>query len=314
MKYILKKIIIFMVTLLIVSVLAFLAFQIIPGDPATSMLGTEATPEKIAALRQEMGLNQPITARYMQWLSAFVQGDMGTSYSYKLPVSDMVVDKIPITVALTVEAFLMILLLSIPLGIYAAKHKDSKMDKLLIVGNQIMMAVPPFFLGILLTFLFGLVLQWFTPGGYISYKESVLGFLGYLLLPAISIALPKCAMTGKLLRGSVIEESRKDYVRTAYIRGNSVNGVLYRHVLKNAIIPVVTFLAMVLADIVAGSIIIEQVFGIPGLGRLLISSIQNRDYPVVQAIIIWIALIVLLSNLTADILHKVLDARVELTA
>lgn len=223
----------------------------------------------------------------------------------------MVINKFPITLWLTVLSFLFIVILSIPIGIYTAKHQDTVIDRVITVINQITMAVPPFFMGIIFTYIFGLVLKWFTPGGYISYSDNFAGFLYYLICPALAIALPKCAMTVKLLRGSVIEESRRDYVRTAYSRGNTINGVLYGHVLRNAILPVITFLAVVIADIVAGSIIIEQVFSIPGIGRLLIASIQNRDYPVVQSIIVCIAFIVLISNFTADIMHKVLDARIK---
>lgn len=312
MKYVIKKTVIFIITLFIVSALAFLAFQIIPGDPATSILGTEATPQKIATLREEMGLNEPAAVRFISWVTAFAHGDMGTSYSYKMPVSEMIVDKIPITLFLTLLSFLIIIVISIPIGIYTSKHRDSRIDRIIMVCNQVTMAIPPFFMGIVLTYIFGLVLKWFVPGGYISYTDDFLGFLAYLICPAVAIALPKCAMTVKLLRGSVIEESGKDYVRTAYSRGNTINGVLYGHVLKNAILPVITFLAVVFADIVAGSIIIEQVFSIPGLGRLLIASIQNRDYPVVQSIIVCIAFVVLLSNFIADIIHKSLDTRIKM--
>lgn len=174
------------------------------------------------------------------------------------------------------------------------------------------MAIPPFFSGILITLLFGLILHWFTPGGYVSYTQSVWRFLGYLIFPALAIALPKAAMAVKLLRSSVLSEMKLDYVRTAYSRGNRTKSVLYRHVLKNALIPVVTFLGMALADMVAGSIIIEQVFNIPGLGRILLTSISNRDYPVVQAIIVCIAFLVIFVNFAVDLIYKLVDPRITL--
>ncbi len=310
MRYVVKKIGILLLTLLLVSFLAFLAFQIIPGDPAVKMLGTQATPEKLTALREQMGLDRPMLFRYAVWLKDFMIGDMGTSYSYNMTVGSMLSGKLPITLTLTFLAFVMIVVIAIPFGIYTAKHKDRKLSKVLNAVNQITMSIPPFFIGILFTYFFGLVLRWFIPGGYISYEMSVIRFIGYLIFPAIAIALPKAAMTTKLLKDIILEQTKLDYVRTAYSRGNRTNGVLYHHVLKNAMIPVVTFLGMTLADIVAGSIIIEQVFSIPGLGRLLITSISNRDYPVVQAIIVCIAFIVIMINFIVDIVYRILDPRV----
>lgn len=310
MRYIGKKLITMLVTVLIVTLLVFFAFRVIPGDPAVNMLGIKATPEKVERLREQMGLNRPLIIRYLEWLKDFFFGDMGKSYSYGSPVSDMLKSKIPITVALTLISFLFVIAIAIPLGIYAAKHEDKWYSKVLDVLNQIMMSVPPFFIGMLLTYLFGIVLRWFTPGGYISYRDSFAGFISYLILPSLAIALPKAAMTNKLLKSSLLKESRLDYVRTAYSRGNSTSEVLYKHVLKNAMIPVITFLGMTLADIVAGSLIVEQVFSIPGIGRLLITSISNRDYPVVQAIITIIACIVILNNFIVDILYKMIDPRI----
>lgn len=310
MKYAGKKIISMLATLLIVSFLVFLAFAVIPGDPAVSKLGTQATPELLEALREEMGLNRPFLVRYGTWLMDVCRGDFGTSYSYGTSVSAMVLEKLPITLCLTGMSFLLMLVCAIPLGIYTAKHEGGRVDRIILVINQIIMAVPPFFAGILITYLFGLILRWFQPGAFVSYQVHVGKFLYYLIFPAVAIALPKIAMTVKLLRSSLIEEAKKDYVRTAYSKGNRTNAVLYHHVLKNAMIPVVTFLAMTLTDMVAGSVIMEQVFSIPGIGRILITSISNRDYPVVEAIIVLLALIVVVVNLLADILCRVIDPRI----
>ncbi|MEG1848133.1 MAG: ABC transporter permease [Lachnospiraceae bacterium] len=311
MKYVLKKTATLILTLIIVSFLVFCAFSVIPGDPATSMLGTQATPEKVAALREEMGLNDPLFLRFGNWLIRFMQGDMGMSYSYQMPVKDMIANKIPITLTLTGIAFLMTVCLSIPLGILAAKHAGGIIDRTIYIMNQITMAIPPFFVGILMTYLFGIIFKWFMPGGYVSYEVNIGAFLSYMIWPAIAIALPKSAMTAKLLRSSVVEQSKLDYVRTAYSKGNTVNGVLWNHVLRNALIPVVTFMGMALADMIAGSIIIEQVFGIPGLGRILLTSISNRDYPVVQAIIVLLAVLVNVINLVVDLLYRYIDPRIQ---
>lgn len=213
---------------------------------------------------------------------------------------------------LTAIAFVMITVVSVPLGLALCTYDRPWLRRLSAATEQIIMAIPAFFTGILMTLLFGLVLRWFTPGGFISPADNLARSAGYLFFPALSIALPRIAMTVKMLRSSVSKEMEKDYVLTSYSRGNSRRATLYRHVLRNAAVPAVAFLAMTIADIVAGSIVIEQVFAIPGLGRLLLSSIANRDYPVVQAIVVILALWVVLVNGAADLLNQRLDPRLRL--
>ena len=312
MKYIGKKILGLIIALLIVTMAAFAAFEVIPGDPARTILGTEATDESVMALREEMGLNRPLPQRYLEWVKDFVSGDMGTSYFYNMPVKQMIGDKIPITVTLALMAFVFILLISIPVSILSVKYKDGFIDRFFLVLNQVTMSIPPFFIGIIFTFIFGLTFKMFIPGGYVSYTEDFGAFVSYLIFPAIAIALPKAAMTTKLLRNSLLTEMRQDYVRTARSRGNSEARVLFVHVFKNGLLPVITFLGMVAADLVANSIVIEQVFGIPGLGRTLISSISKRDYPVVEAIIVLVAIVVLVVNVLVDIIYRKLDKRIEI--
>ena len=310
MRYAGKKILTMCVTLFAVTLFVFLAFHMISGDPVTSMLGTQATPERAEALREELGLNDPVLVQYGRWAAGFLKGDMGTSYSYRMPVSEMILDKLPVTITMTLMAFVWMILISIPVGLYAAKHEGGMTDRIITVVNQIIMAVPPFFAGILITFVFGMIFRLFTPGGYVSYQINIGKFVGYLFFPSLAIALPKAAMAVKLLRSSVISEMKLDYVRTAYSRGNSKRSVLYRHVLKNAMIPVITFLGMALSDMIAGSIIIEQVFGIPGLGRILLTSISNRDYPVVMAVIVCIAALVLVVKMVVDVIYGLVDPRI----
>lgn len=312
MKYIIKKLFMMIVTLLVVSICVFLAFNIIPGDPALRMLGTEASPELVEQTRAQMGLNDPLPVRYGRWLYGFVRGDFGTSYNYKVPVKEMVISKVPITLTMAIMAFLLTILISIPLGITTARHEGGLLDRFIMVTDQVIMSIPPFFSGILITFIFGMVLRLFTPGGFTNYTDNVGKFIRYLFFPAVAIALPKIAMTVKMLRGSLLDEAMKDYARTAYSRGNNTNGVLYRHVLKNAMIPVITFLGMALADMVAGSIVIEQVFSIPGISRILMTSISNRDYPVVEAIIMGIAMIVITVNFLVDVIYRIVDPRIGL--
>lgn len=312
MRYIVKKLGVLIVTLLIISILAFLAFQIIPGDPTTKMLGTQATPERVAALRAELGLDKPVITRYFSWLTGMLTGDLGRSYSYNMAVTEILSGKLSVTLVLSLMSFAMVILISVPLSLLIAKYEGRAFSRIFGVLNQITMSIPPFFIGMLFTFFFGLVLKLFTPGAFVSITEDVGGFLTYLAFPALAIALPKSAMTIKLFRSSIQSEMRKDYIRTAYSRGNSRAMVLKGHVIRNAIIPVVTFLAATLADIIAGSIIIEQVFAIPGVGRLLLSSISNRDFPVAQAIVLFIAAIVIVLNFAADIAYQYIDPRIRL--
>ena len=312
MKYAAKKFITLIITLFIVSLLAFLAFQVIPGDPTTELLGTEATAEARAALRAELGLDRPVLVRYWEWLTDFVRGDLGTSYSYRMSVADMLADKLPVTFLLTILSFLFTVVLSIPLGILAGSARGKVLDVVITALNQIFMSEPPFFFGILSCYILGNLFALFVPGNFVSYTESWSGCLGYLVLPALSIAIPRVAMTVKMLRSSVLGQLEQDYVRTAHSRGNARGPILLRHVLKNALIPVITFLAVSAAEIMTGSIIIEQVFTIPGVSRLLLASISNRDFPVVQAIVVILAAWIVIVNFVADLLYQLADPRIRL--
>ena len=313
MTYVFKKTGVLIATLLLVSLLAFLAFQIIPADPVTMMLGTDYTPERAEALRRQLGLDRGVLVRYWDWLSGFVRGDMGVSYSYAVEVREVLRGKIAVTAALSLLSWFLVTAVSIPLGIALARYKGRKLEQITVSLNQILMSVPSFFLGILITWLFGLVLRLFIPGRFVPFSESVPGCLGYLFFPALAISVPKTAKTAKLLRSAILGEMKQDYVLTAYSHGNSRWMVISRHVLRNALLPVVTYLAMSLADIVASSIIVEQVFVVPGLGRLLIASISNRDYPVALCIVVMIAFVVVVMNYLADLLTQAIDPRVRLS-
>lgn len=325
MKYLGKKIITLIMTLFLVSVAAFLAFQIIPGDVVASILGTEATPEREEQLREELGLNKPPVERYFDWVIGVLQGDLGVSYRYSknmnemMPVAELIADKLPVTLWLAAVSFLLIVLFSIPLGVFWAQSASGgvagavghALDVVLGVVTQAAMAVPSFFLGILVTYVFGIVLKLFKPGGYVSYETNFWGFLAYLLFPAVAVALPKIAMTARFLRNAMLTELGADYVRTAYSKGCARKRVMYGHVLRNAMMPVVTFLGMIVAEIVAGSIVVEQVFGLPGIGRLLISSISTRDFPVVEILILYITFAVIFVYFLVDILYRVIDPRIQ---
>lgn len=317
MKYIGKKLLTLILTLFFISVLVFFIFQVIPGDPALSILGTEATDEKVEALREQLGLNAPLPQRYFNWFTGVLRGDLGKSYRYQeslneqMAVSRLIAGKLPVTLTLAGLSLLLIIIFSIPIGILWGGTKFRAVDGVLNVLSQFTMSVPSFFLGIIIIYLFGLVMKWFTPGGYISYREDFFGYIRYMLFPAVTVALPKTAMTAKFLRNSIITQLKSDYVRTAYSKGAQRKRVLFVHVLKNAMIPVVTFIGIIAAEIAAGSIVVEQVFGLPGIGRLLVSSISTRDYPVVQALMLYIVFAVVIVYFVVDILYRYIDPRVE---
>ena len=312
MKYAAKRVLMLLLTMVIVSLLAFVAFDLISGDPATAMLGTEATPEKVAALREQLGLNRPLMVRYGEWLLGFFTGDLGVSYSYRQPVWDLIAPKVLVTLCLSGLTFVLIVAVSIPLGLRSARSSGGILGGVRTLVNQLCMAVPPFFTGILLSWLFSALLRWFVHGQFPGLDKDLGGSLKYLFFAALALAIPRIAMTVRMLRSTVQGEMRKDYVRTAISRGNDRGGVLYRHVLKNALVPVVTFLAQTMAEIVASSIVVEQVFAIPGLGRMLVSSIANRDYPTVQAIVVILAFWVVLAGTVADLLNQRIDPRLRL--
>ena len=312
MRYAAKKIAAMLLTMVIVSLLAFTAFSLISGDAAEIMLGTQATPERLAALRAELGLDRPLPARYVSWLLGFFTWDLGVSIQYKQPVWDLIAPKVLVTLCLSLLCFLLITIVSIPLGLWSASRSGGALDGLGTVVNQLCMAVPSFFTGILLSWGFGIVLKWFMPGSFPALGADFPGAMKYLFFAAAAIAVPRIAMAVRMFRGTILTEMRRDYVRTAISRGAARRRVLYRHVLKNSLAPVVTFLAQTMAEIVAAGIVVEQVFLIPGLGRMLVASIGSRDYPVVQAIVVILAFWVVRAGTAADIINQRVDPRLRL--
>lgn len=312
MKYITRKLLTLIITLLLISAMTFGAFSVIPGDASVSKLGTEATQEQIETLREEMGLDQPVAKRYVSWVVHAVQGDFGESLRYSgTTVKELLKERLPVTVLLAVIALVMMFVVSVPLALLSVRFRNGWQDTLISQLVQIIMAVPSFFLGILLTYLFGIALHMFQPGKFINPSEDFWECVRYLIFPAMAIALPKGAMVIRFIRGAVLGEMKQEYVRTARSKGNGKNRILYVHVLRNALIPVITFAAMIAAQVLAGSIIVEQVFSVPGIGRLLVSSISARDYPVVQAIVMYITAIVVVMNFAVDVLYQIADPRVK---
>ncbi|NWJ46874.1 MAG: ABC transporter permease [Chloroflexi bacterium] len=310
MKYLSRRIVTLFLTLFLVSILTFTAFNLIPGDPVILILGTETTPQRADMLRSQLGLDRPMPVRYVEWLMGLVQGNFGNSIKYSLPVKSLIEGRLPTTISLALLAIFLIVIIAIPVGIYCARKRNMAIDKVLNSVSMLNLAVPNFFLGVLFIWVFGLQLKFFTPGNYVDYNENFVGFIGYLLFPALVIALPNIAILVKFLRTAVINQLTADYVRTAYSKGVSDNKVISHHVLKNALPPVITLLGMIIAEIFSGSIIIEQVFSLPGIGRLLISSISFRDFPLIQTLVVYIAFIVVFVNFLVDVLLQAIDPRI----
>ena len=311
-KYVAKRIGMLLLTMLFVSFLTFLAFELISGDPARNMLGTSAPSSQVAALRHELGLDRPFLIRYLDWLTGFFSGNLGISYSYRQPVWDLIASKLGITLLLSMISFILIILISIPTGLFSYQWAAGGREWLTTGFNQLCMAVPPFFTGILVCWIFGIILRFFSPGDFPDLFYDPAGALLHLFFGAVCRSIPRLAMTVRRLRSTIVSEMNKAYVRTAISRGNDRRSVLMTHVLKNSMISVVTFLGQTMAEIVGAGIVVEQVLGIPGLGRFLVLSIAHRDYPVVQSIVVILAFWVVLAGSLADLVNQYIDPRLRL--
>ena len=311
MYFVMRRLAVAVITLFLVSVLTFAAFNIIPGDPALLMLGMEATEEQLTAMRAELGLDRSFAEGYLTWLTSFFTGNLGYSTRFRGElIADLILDRLPVTFFLACLSLFFIIIISVPVSLFSSSEKYSLKSRLVNTFTAVSVSTPAFFLGVLFIWIFGIILRFFIPGSYISYQENFVEFLGYLIFPALTIAIPNAAIVIKFLRSSILQELKKSYVDTAYSKGASEKIVLYRHVFKNALIPAITLMGMIIGDIFSGSIIIEQVFTIPGVGRLLIASITSRDYPLIQTLVMYIALIVIIANTLVDIAIQMIDPRI----
>ena len=312
MKYAARRILALFITMILVSFLAFAAFHIISGDPARAILGMNATDKQLELLRHELGLDKPFLVQYFNWLLGFFSGNLGISYSYRQPVASLIIPKLKVTLVMVLISFVIIVILSLPRGLRAAQKSGSRFEWIGTTINQLCMAVPAFFLSILVSYVFGIILKVFTPGDFPKMERDLFGAIRYLFFAAVCIAIPRIAMAVRMLKSTLVEEMEKDYVRTAISRGNDRVEVLKKHVMKNSLVPTITFLGQTMAEIVGGSIVVEQVFGIPGMGRFLVASISNRDYPVVEALVVILAFWVILSGTVADLINQKIDPRLKL--
>ncbi len=304
MRYFIKKVLVLFLTLFIISVLTFASFHIIPGDSALLILGTEATEEQLSDLRHEMGIDKSLKEQYVSWISGIFRGDMGTSLKYKKSVKSLVASRLGVTIALGTMSIFVIIIFGIGLGIYSAKKNDRPiLNFLTMLGTSI----PNFYLSVIVIWFFGLTLHLFVPGKAISAENPA-----SLLFPVITIAIPETAILVKYVRTAVLNEKNQGYVRTARSKGNSETAILFRHILKNAIVAVFPLLGMIAGSVFSGSIIVEQIFGISGIGRLLISSVSSRDFPLTQALVLYVGSIVVIINFLVDIAVQLLDPRIRL--
>ena len=313
MGFIGKRLVITALTLFLVSVVTFAAFRLIPGDAALLSLGLDATEAQIEALRAEMGLDRSYPEQYFSWLRGFLTGNLGYSTRFMgASVSGMIAERLPVTLTLAALSFIFIISIAVPVSLIAVKKENSVANHIINTVTALNISIPGFFLGVLLTWIFGIVFRVFVPGAYVCYTEDVLAFLGSLFFPALAIALPNSALVIKFLRSSVFRELQSDYVRTVKSKGGGRLRILLRHVLKNASLPTITLLGMITGEILSGSIVIEQVFGIPGMGRLLLVSITARDYTMIETLVIYIAFAVIMANTLADIVLQIVDPRIRI--
>ena len=307
-NYILKRIIQMLPVLIIISIITFLMIRLIPGDPARLVLGDKATNEAVAALRIKLGLNQSFMVQYSKFAKGILTLDLGTSLTFQRPVYGLIMDRVNVTILLTLVSTLFSLIISFPLGYYAGVNKDKLMDQIVRVGAIGAVAMPSFWLGLLLMILFGVKLKWFPVGGW---GETLPQQIRSLIMPALTMSLLTSALLIRNIRNSVVDIINMDYVDFAVSKGITDGAVRNRHILRNALISTVTLLLMRMAYMLGGSVIIETVFALPGIGKLMVDSIFNRDYAVVQSLVLLFAFLVLVINLLTDIIYSFLDPRVK---
>ncbi|MDR1788189.1 MAG: ABC transporter permease [Treponema sp.] len=313
MAFIVRRLCAALVTLLLVPLLCFAAFRVIPGDAALLGAGTGATEAQLKALRADLGLEKSLPAQYLSWAAGFFTGSLGNSFRFRgAPVSGLIRERLPVTFTLAALSLLLALGIAVPLALLGGRRAQGAGGRIINVMTSLGLSFPGFFLGVLLIWGFGLVFRVFSPGLFVSYRESAAGFLGCLFFPALAVAIPNAALIVKFLYGSIQKEWQAGYVRTALSKGCPRPRVLFHHILKNAALPAVTALGMIAGEVFSGSIVIEQVFSIPGLGRLLVGAIAARDYPVVQSLAVYLASIVIAANTLADIAMQVIDPRIRM--
>ena len=312
MNYYIQKVAGLLVTLLLVSFITFSVFQILPGNPAYIILGVDADPMQIEALNKSMGLDKPALVRYIDWIAGLFRGDLGISYRYQQPVAQLISDALEVTGSLAIITLILTLIIGVLAGVWLADHSDKWYSLPLSMLSQVSISIPSFCMAIFLISIFTVGLKWLPSIGFVSFSESPSGWLKSLILPSCSLALGTSAIVIRYVKVTVNGQRKQDYVRTAYSKGLGKNKVMYRHVLRNSLIPVITIFGMTAADILGGSIIVENVFSMPGIGRLISVSISSRDLPLLQGLTFYLALIVVVCNFAVDLIYSLVDPRIRL--
>jgi peptide/nickel transport system permease protein len=308
--YLLKRIVILLLTLILVSIVIFLVLMVIPGDPAQIILGVHATPETLEKLRHQLGLDRPFAIRYLSYMKNLAMGDMGQSIHYDISIRSLILSRLQVTFPLTLLSMVFAIFLSIPMGTYSSLHRNRMGDYGIMIFSQIGLAVPSFWAGILLILLFAVTLHWFPAGGFQPWTVNPVRALQSLILPALSLGLVRAAVLTRMTRSSMLEVLGEDYIRTARSKGVPQRIVVYKHAFRNAIIPVVTIIGLQVSDLLAGAIIVENVFHLPGIGRLVFEAIGQRDLLVIQGVVLLVTMTIIFINFVIDIAYRYLDPRI----
>lgn len=309
LRYVARRLVSLMVSLLVASAVIFLSLEVVPGDPAAYMLGINAQEDTLAALREELGLDQGPVVRYLGWLGGMVQGDFGTSYTYRMPVAGMIADRLWVSLPLAAYALGLSVLIAFPAGIWAASKRGSLVDLVVMGTTQLGVAIPNFWFAMLMVLVFAINLRWFSAGGFAGWEDGLLSGLKSLTLPAIALALPQASILARVMRSALLDTLGEDYIRTARAKGLSRGQALWRHALRNAMIPVLTIIGLQFSFLMAGAIIIENVFFLPGLGQLVFKAISARDLIVVESVVMLLVFAVIVVNFAVDIAYAWVDPR-----
>lgn len=307
--YLLRRLLSLSLSLVAASLVIFLVMEVVPGDPASFMMGINADPEAVAALRTQLGLDQPLPLRYLGWISGLLQGDFGISYTYRVPVSELIAERVVISLPLTLYALALSTLIAFPAGILAASRRNSAADLSVMGATQLGVAIPNFWFAMILVLVFAVNLRWFSAGGFPGWEAGFWPAMKALTLPAIALALPQASILARVMRSSLIDTLNEDFMRTARAKGLTRGQALRRHALRNALIPVLTIIGLQFSFLLAGGIIIENVFYLPGLGRLAFQAITQRDLIVVRSVVILLVFAVIVVTFLVDLAYAAADPR-----
>ena len=310
-RFLVKRLLTLLATLLAASLLVFAVLELLPGNAAQLLMGPDASPEAVAALADKLGLNDGAATRYARWIAGLLRGDLGESFAYSTPVAELILERLALTVPLALLSMALTVVLALAAGVFAAARHNRPGDWLVMGLSQLGIAVPNFWFAILLILVFSVGLQWLPAGGFPGWGDGLWPALESLILPAVALAVVQAAILARITRSAVLELLREDFVRTARAKGLSRRQALWSHVLRNAMIPVLTVMGLQFANLLAGTIVVENVFYLPGLGRLIFQSIANRDLIVVRNCVMLLAAMVVIVNFVVDLLYAVIDPRLK---